>query len=62
MSGKSKNGKNSDISIYYKPINDLYIIQANKYTGVQKFLYTIEIFDFFNTKDLISRQQTNLSR
>ena len=31
------------------------------YTGVQKFLYTIKIFDFFNTKHLISKQQTNLS-
>jgi len=34
----------------------------DNYTGVQKFLYTIEIIEFFNTKDLISRQQTNLSR
>jgi len=32
------------------------------YIGVQKFLYTIEIINFFNTKHLISRQQTNLSR
>jgi len=32
------------------------------YTGVQKFLYTIEMIDFFNTKHLISRQQTNWSR
>ena len=32
------------------------------YTGVQKFLYTIEMIDFFNTKHLLSRQQTNWSR
>ena len=39
----------------------LYKIGPN-YTGVQKFLYTIEIIAFFNTKHQISRQQTNWSR
>jgi len=37
-------------------------IYRGPYTGVQKFLYTIEIIAFFNTKHLISRQQTNWSR
>jgi len=50
------------ISVLTSLLNKVDIHTLCPYTGVQKFLYTIEIFDFFNTKDLISRQQTNLSR